>query len=259
MPKFGLALSWIGNRPELENPPELIITAGRKAAAVGKQIKTQLLQAKVNCKHIQILNPKDNSQKYDLLLVPEHDQLTGPNIINFTGSIHPYDNCWFKQNSPDSRCYMAILIGSPNAHYMSEQFSNDIKHIRNSFPNTPLYFCGSPRLLKTAKDQIRILATGNDRIWLDQSDGINPYEKLLSDAKKFFITSDSINMINECCQSQMPVSILADSFPPSPKHRRFIESIQDRINPFDSMTSGVNPGFALNQIKNHNLIKSLFN
>jgi mitochondrial fission protein ELM1 len=73
-----------------------------------------------------------------------------------------------------------------------------------------------------------------DKIWLTAADGNNPYQALLKNAKKIFVTSDSINMINEACQSQAPISILANDFIPTPKHLRFIESINNRVTELDS-------------------------
>ncbi|TDR19595.1 mitochondrial fission protein ELM1 [Marinicella litoralis] len=256
MPQFKLALNWHGTQPSLPDKPKLLITTGRKAAAVGKHILDQLKQHNHNCLHLQILNPKDNFKKYDLLLAPQHDNIKGPNVITFHGSIHPYNHQWFQADCPELGSYMAIIIGNPKPAYFASQFFEEISLIRSKFPNNPLYFCGSPRLDERSKTLIFSAAKTTDRLWLDPAHGNNPYQSLLKNAKKLFITADSINMINESCQSAAPVSILANQFTASPKHQRFIQSIQTRLCALDSLDTGKPSAYALDQITVHPLLIS---
>jgi len=258
MPKFQFALTWKDQAPVTSQPPNVIITTGRKAAAVGKHLKDQLKRIGHNCTHLQILNPKDNLSQYDLVLIPQHDEVWGPNVINFQGSIHPFNQHWFKQSNKELSTYIAIILGNPQPKYFISEFQAEIAYIRSSFPTTPLYFCGSPRLAKDTKNTIMSLVESQDKIWLNQLDGPNPYRTLLKSAKKLFVSSDSINMINEACQSNTPVSLLASQLTPSPKHQRFIHSIQHRLCLLDSLEMGTPCDFALNQIKHHPLLQSTF-
>jgi mitochondrial fission protein ELM1 len=229
LPQFDKAIKW-SSTPPIEQPPELIITTGRKAAAVGKHYKSFFRSKGLDCKHIQILNPKDNLKKYDWVLIPEHDNVKGANVINFQGSIHPYDEQWFTQNKDSSYShYLAVFLGNPPKKYFNKQFKEEILTIRSCFKNSPLYFCGSPRLDKNIRTKIRQTAIPSDKVWLSYDDGANPYQTLLKNAKKIFVTSDSINMINEACASHVSVSILANNLLPSPKHQRFINTMSDRI------------------------------
>ncbi len=251
LPRFNLAINW-STTPHLKTPPDLIITTGRKAAAVGKHFKHLLTRQNHPCKHIQILNPKDNLDKYDWVLIPEHDNIKGTNVINFVGSIHPYDQQWFKQDKDDTFSqYLAIFIGNPQKKYFESKFAEEIRIIHKHFKETPLYFCGSPRLDMENKEIISSLARSQDKVWLNKTDGPNPYESLLKNAKKIFVTSDSINMINEPCASSVPVSILAKDYPPSPKHRRFFDSI--KFQPFEGLAinSSISIQQDINTIREH--------
>lgn len=231
LPQFEKAINW-SSTPPIEQPPELIITTGRKAAAVGKYCKSLLKSKHIKCKHLQILNPKDNLKKYDWVLVPEHDEVTGPNVITFQGSIHPYDHQWFSQDKDESFShFLAIFLGNPPKKYFKQQFAEDIATIRTHFNNNSLYFCGSPRLDENIKKQIYGMVNHNDKVWLNENDGVNPYQSLLKNAKKLFVTADSINMINEACASSVPVSILGINYLMSPKHQRFINTVSARTCP----------------------------
>ena len=235
LPKFNLAVTW-KEVPELSSSPDLIITTGRIAAAVGKHLKEILNKQNSLCKHVQILNPKDKLSKYDWVLIPEHDQITGDNVINFIGSIHPYDSQWFAQDKDsDFSQYLAIFVGNPKAHYFESKFAEEINTIHKHFSDRPLFFCGSPRLKPENRKIITSLVRTQDKVWLNKTDGSNPYQSLLKNAKKIFVTSDSINMINEACASYAPVSILAKDFIPSPKHARFLDSIVSRCCDFKTL------------------------
>ena len=257
VPKFELALAWKGSSPNTNHPPDIIITTGRKAAAVGKHYRNLLKSINHACKLIQILNPKDNLNKYDLVLLPQHDDVLGANVVQFQGSIHPYNKQWFKQQESELSPYIGIVLGNPNRKYFELHFADEISLIRSSFPNTPLYFCGSPRLAQNSKEIISSLVENKDKIWLDETDGVNPYQPLLSSAKKLCVSSDSINMLSESCQSNVPVSVLAKQLTPSPKHQRFIQSIQHRLCALDCLDFGTPIEYALNQIKLSPLIHSL--
>ncbi len=227
LPRFDLAING-SIEPQITTPPDLIITTGRIAAAVGKHYKSKLIAQSISCKHIHILNPKDNLNKYDWVLIPEHDDVKGENVINFVGSIHPYNQQWFEQDKDESfNQYLAIFIGNPKKEYFKNDFAAEIAAIQEHFKESPLYFCGSPRLNPNSKEVIKSLVRAQDKIWLDELDGPNPYESLLKNAKKIFVTSDSINMVNEACASSVPVSILAEKHATSPKHRRFLNSLSN--------------------------------
>lgn len=234
LPRFDLAING-SIEPQITTPPDLIITTGRKAAAVGKHYKSTLSAQSISCKHIQILNPKDNFNKYDWVLIPDHDGVKGENVVNFVGSIHPYNQQWFEQDKDESYSqYLAIFIGNPKKEYFNKAFAAEIATIQKHFKDSPLYYCGSPRLSPNSKEIIKNLVRAQDKIWLDELDGPNPYESLLKNAKKIFVTSDSINMVNEACASSVPVSILADKYLSSPKHHRFLNSLIKRTCPISS-------------------------
>ena len=248
LPKFDLAVKWMTKNPDTTKPPELIITTGRKAAAVGKHYRLVLNSLNHSTQHIQILNPKDNLANYDVVLIPDHDLVQGENVINFLGSIHPYSEDWFKHKHIEYSQYMAIVLGNPKLKYFKFHFAKEIAKIRKHFPQTPLFFCGSPRLTKESKSTITSVATPQDKVWLNEQDGTNPYQSLLSGAKKIFVTSDSINMINEACQSPAPVSILAMNCIPTPKHQRFINSINHRVCSLETASHGIPIEYPVNKI-----------
>ena len=77
LPGFGKNIIWKNSsKPDIKNLPDIIITTGRRMAAIGKHFKR-----KYHLKHVQILNPKDSPKNYDVLICPEHDNVTAKNVV----------------------------------------------------------------------------------------------------------------------------------------------------------------------------------
>ncbi len=235
IPGFQNGFNWQNGKPDFNHPPDIIITTGRKAAAVGKYITQRYRKQSTQLKHIQILNPKDNADNYAVLLIPEHDQKKGPNIIRFVGSIHPFSPQWFSQSvHPSSNQInpIAVIIGNPPSQYFRQEFKTELQQIRVQYPEQPIEICGSPRLSEKIIGAIKPLLNPNDTFWFNLDDGPNPYQTLLQQAKHLFVTADSINMLNECAGSDAPVTLLATNCIQNPKHKRFIDSLTNRWQSF---------------------------
>ena len=64
--------------------PDLIISCGRKSIIPSIFLKKK--NSKIFTIHIQ--NPKVNSKNFDVIVAPEHDNLSGNNIYSSKGAIH---------------------------------------------------------------------------------------------------------------------------------------------------------------------------
>lgn len=263
LPFFEHGIQWSQRPPDTKSTlPELIITTGRRAAAVGKWMSRLLRSRGHHCQHIQILNPKDKSDQYDLLLVPEHDEYSGDNVISFRGSIHPYTQSWHqKESAADDQFnrYLAILLGDPGVTYWHNGFASEIQHIRHAYPNAPMFFCASPRLPAEYVDSIKRQMQNSDAAWFSPADGTNPYTDLLRSAKKLFVTTDSINMMNECLACAQPKSLLAVGHSHSKRHQRFISHVQPFFNSLTDCLFIPSPPDSIDQVLNHPAFKRIFN
>lgn len=72
------------------SPPKIIISSGRRSVLAGLFIKKQL---KDKIKLIQIMKPNYNFSKFDLIILPKHDQVKeNHNVITTNGAIVRIDN-----------------------------------------------------------------------------------------------------------------------------------------------------------------------
>ncbi len=258
IPAFKQGIHW-QQIPDTDDMPDLIITTGRQAAAVGKFLKQTSLKT---AKHIQILNPKDKLTNYDLTLVPAHDQISHPQAINFSGSLHPYDPNWFQNTATakPSETFVAVVLGNPNKTYFKHNLTEELRKIRQLYPTAKIWVCGSPRLNPAAINRIRQQLPDEATAWFGSADGDNPYQTILRHAQHIFVTVDSINMMNECAASQSRVSLLAQQHIPSPKHRRFINSLADRWSDFsDDAPANYSVPYGPDQVLQHPLFQKLLN
>lgn len=230
LPGFGKNIIWEKQlKPDLDPLPEVIITTGRRMAAVGKYFKR-----KYNIKHIQILNPKDNPSHYDVLICPRHDDVKSDNVIEIIGSLHEYNKSklnslqleWRSKIISEDKKVLSLLIGNPGKAFF-KQLKDLKKTIQSQYDDYQLFISGSRRTPNHQKQRIHALFSQAKLIWFSQEDGENPYPGLISCSDVFMVTADSINMVSELCATEKPVILLAEDLI-SPKHKKFINSLEGR-------------------------------
>ena len=242
LPGFGKNIIWQKHKPDLNQRPDAIITCGRRMAAVGKYFKRQ-----GDSKHIHILNPGDSLKKYDIIVFPEHDRLVGPNIISSKGSLHNVSTTSLshiqlkckKEGKLYKNKIVSIFIGNPAKSFF-KKLDKLATEVKQYFPNHDLIVCGSRRTHKKFHTSIRNSFNKVNLCWLSDKDGENPYHCLLACSEVLIVTADSINMVSEACASNKQVIVIAQNYI-SPKHKRFIRSLKDRLSEFGDIQTEHQP------------------
>ena len=110
---------------------KVIISCGRKSIihsiALKKRYKKEIF-------NIHIQNPKVSLDNFDLIICPEHDNLSGSNIIQTKGAIHYLTMKEIEKNKKyisvdnENKKIISFIIGGPNQYYnfSEEQFENDL-------------------------------------------------------------------------------------------------------------------------------------
>ena len=175
---------------------------------------------------VQILDPRLPPHLWDLVVAPEHDGLSGDNVITLIGSLHPVDDLWLAQArsdfsilSPLASPRTALLLGGPSEHiagYDTAALARDLQRLQ-----AHLLGEGGSLLATTSRrtpaDWAQALKTQCANIpglrWFapttaggDDSD--NPYAGLLAWADRIVCTADSVNMLSEACATHAPVFVL---------------------------------------------------
>jgi mitochondrial fission protein ELM1 len=194
--------------------PLLVIAAGGRAAAPALAIRDA---ARGRCLVVQIQDPKIAPRRFDLMLMPEHDKVRGPNVMVTRGAVHRVTAAKLRQAAdswhprlahlPSPR--VAVLIGGVGAYEFSpERMAGLARHLADlAKAGAGLMVTPSRRTGAAAEAVLRATLSGLPaEIW--DGSGENPYFGYLALADHILATSDSVSMITEASATGKPVHIL---------------------------------------------------
>jgi hypothetical protein len=200
----------------LQSPwPTLWIAAGRRSAPYTAAVRRW---SGGRTLAIQILDPKSKPENYDLVIVPEHDELVGDNVLRMTGSpthfseeaIEEAGQAFADLADERGQSAMVILGGDSKAHTFTKK---DGKRLKDQFEALAglgwrLRITTSRRTPVGIVADMRALA---DRVgakfWAGPEDGPNPYLGWLLYSDVAVVTEDSSNMLSDAAWHGLPVHI----------------------------------------------------
>ncbi len=194
--------------------PDVAIATGRQSipylravrAAAGERTLTVVLQ-----------DPRTGADTADLVWVPQHDRLRGPNVITTLTSPHSFSAerlDGLRRSVPPAIAALpqprvAIVLGGPNSvyrfgHSSIERLARSLRALAGSGAGlmiTPSR--RTPAAVKAAVEE----ATRNAPRLLWDGEGANPYPDFLAHADALIVTADSVNMTGEACATGRPVYV----------------------------------------------------
>jgi uncharacterized protein len=202
----------------------LAIGCGRAAAVALDALK----RSQPLLRTVQILDPRCDPRRFDVVICPEHDGLHGTNVLRMQGALNDIDDTWLAQGqalAAAAEVKTLLLLGAPTRHA-----PYDVAMLRTllaSLSTAGLCISASRR---TPTAFLPLLQASGARVWCNPADGENPYQAWLSSAEHILVSPDSINMISEACATRARVSVL---FPERTRGKtaRFLASIKARLDP----------------------------
>ena len=196
----------------IEKNFDIIISCGRKSVIPSIYLK-QKFKNKVMNIHIQ--DPKVSLDNFDYVVAPEHDSLSGKNVLISKGAIHYLrdgeleENKNYLKSQVNKEKLVTLIFGGPNRYYKYDnQIIDEIfSKIKNNFINKgyQLIFIPSMRTPKTiidkAKDyfdESQIVITNVDK---------KAYLCSLKLADHIVVTCDSTSMISEAAMTGKPIYV----------------------------------------------------
>jgi|TARA_A100001015_G_scaffold158193_1_gene175542 mitochondrial fission protein ELM1 len=196
----------------IEKNFDIIISCGRKSVIPSIYLK-QKFKNKVMNIHIQ--DPKVSLDNFDYVVAPEHDSLSGKNVLISRGAIHYLrdgeleENKNYLKSQVNKEKLVTLIFGGPNRYYKYDnQIIDEIfSKIKNNFINKgyQLIFIPSMRTPKTiidkAKDyfdESQIVITNVDK---------KAYLCSLKLADHIVVTCDSTSMISEAAMTGKPIYV----------------------------------------------------
>lgn len=196
--------------------PDLVISCGRKAIGPALAVKRAGSGA---TKAVHIQHPHVPLNRFDLVAVPSHDRLTGPNVIATSGAIHRVSKTKLAEAKAKfagrfdhlPTPLVAVLIGGSNKAFtmtraIAERLASDVRALADRL-GAGLLVTASRRTGPENEAILRTALSGPDVFFWD-GQGENPYFGYLAHADAVLVTGDSVNMVSEAASSGKPVYII---------------------------------------------------
>jgi len=218
--------------------PKYIISAGRKTAPIAL-----FLKKKYNflSKIIQIMRPEISLNKFDFVIVPEHDEPKPPYPKNLILSIGALTKV---ERNNDQKIYekfqdqfenfqkpiIALLIGgsTKKTQFLLKSVQELIQQILviKKNMNATLIIVNSRRTDVKINNFIKQINEKN-LVFFDYNKikESNPFGLVINVADFFIISGDSVSMISQCCSTGKSVFIFDDGKISSKKHQKFHKTL----------------------------------
>jgi len=243
-PKVTPAKSFVFKN-KLEEHFNIVISCGRKSVIPSIYLKKKHKNKIIN---IHIQDPKVSLKNFDFVVVPEHDGLTGKNVLTTKGAIHylTKDELVLSQNYLKSKInpkkkIVSFIIGGPNKYYsyddnvVDKVFLNiKKKFIQNNYQAIIIPSMRTPeKIIEKAKNYF-----DNNQIIIPNVDK-KAYLSSLQLADHIVVTCDSTSMISEASLTGKPIYVA--QMPAIKKNHRF----KDFFELFESLNIIKNLGTPL--------------
>ncbi len=203
-----------GSAPLAPPWPDLVIGTGRVAAAFSSAIRRASGGRSFT---VQMQNPHLPPDRFDLIVVPEHDGYAAANAVVTLGSMHQITPgrlaearaAWAPRFAHLKRPLVVVLVGGSNRRYRLDleaatRLGADLAPLARDHG---LAITPSRRTGKENEAALAAALAGTDAyVW----DGVseNPYLGLLSLADAIIVTPDSTNMATEALATGKPVHVV---------------------------------------------------
>ena len=205
---------------------DVIISCGRKSVIPSIHLKKNSNKKVIN---IHIQNPKVNFKNFDFIVAPEHDGITGENVINTKGAIHyltkeeiltnkNYLDSFIKK---DQRKIITLIIGGPTKYY--DYSDENIEKIFNNLKTLvekkeyQLVIIPSMRTPKSIIEKAKLFF--GERHTVIESVDKKAYLSALAISEYIVVTCDSSSMISEAALTGKPIYIA--NIEPKKNDKRF--------------------------------------
>ncbi len=192
--------------------PGLVVSCGGMGGAVGAALR------KLGRRVVQVQNPRLPIDRFDLVVVNRHDELTGPNVVVTRTALHRATPArlaaaraeWRARFADLPRPLVAVLVGGSNGRFrldlpVAQRLAADLAGMMRK-DKVGLAVTPSRRTDPVVRDALRAaLAPLGASIW-DMS-GDNPYFGLLALADAVVVTMDSVSMVSEAVATAAPVMV----------------------------------------------------
>ena len=197
----------------IEKEFDIIISCGRKSVIPSIYLKKNSNKKIIN---IHIQNPKVSFNNFNYIIAPEHDGISGKNVISSKGALH-YLTIEELENSKDylqnkinlKKDVLTLILGGPTKYYnySNQNIKSIFSKIKNLTEKNNLHLIVIPSN-RTPKETITLAKSEfvKDTTIIETVDK-KAYLSALCLAKYIVVTCDSSSMISEAALTGKPVYV----------------------------------------------------
>jgi len=196
----------------IQNNFDVVISCGRKSVIPSIYLKKKFKNKIIN---IHVQDPKVSLDNFDFIVAPEHDDLTGNNVLTTKGAIHYLRNSELNENENylkpkiNKEKLITLIVGGPNKYYdYNDKILDEIfLKIKENFINKGYQLIFIPSM-RTPQNVINKAANffGENQIIITNVDK-KAYLSSLKLADHIVVTCDSTSMISEAAMTGKPIYV----------------------------------------------------
>ena len=230
--------------------PDILISCGKRSIYASLFIKKKSIK-RVFSIHIQ--NPRVNTNNFDIVVAPSHDNVIGHNVITTDLAINHITPKLLDKHAEkmkDSfgsiqKPICTVFIGGKSRNYKFDQsnvieLAKTLDKVMNN-NNVQMFIVFSRRTDKFIKDYLKKKYSKQNIVWEGKD---NPYLALMHYSKYLICTSDSVSIISESVSSKKPVFIYKlpsskrynriDSFLSTLVEKNYVKILSDKLEDYSN-------------------------
>ena len=227
-------------------PPGLVISAGRRSAAVALWMKHQY-----GCHVVHCMSPGAagllHRHLFDLLVIPEHDNpKPAPNVFPVLGAPHRLsplllrqaEQAWRDRLSHMPHPRIALLVGGPVGGQdmpptLAHTLGRRVARLAAARGGSVLATTSRRTGVEATEALAAGLASSLNLLYRWGEPGENPYRGFVASADAIVVTADSVSMISEACATEAPVYVALPEL--AGRRHSLVEAGQ--VRPFGAVVS----------------------
>ena len=190
--------------------PDLVLGCGGMASVVGAALRRRGQTV------VQVQRPSVSPDRFDLVVVNRHDELTGRNVIVTRTALHRATparlaaaaEVWRERFAHLPRPLVGVLVGGSNGRFrldadiggkLAGELAEMVRRDKIGIMVTPSRRT-DPAVIRRLRDALDPLGG-----WIWDGAGENPYFGMLGLADAIIPTMDSVSMVSEAAATNVPV------------------------------------------------------
>ena len=213
--------------------PDVVFAAGRQTVPYLRRVRKETDGRTFS---VFVKDPYTGPETADVIWVPEHDSLRGENVIVTTTPANRIGRVLaeLRRAQPDPPIVslphprVALILGGDSGnHRFKSRDCVRLIDIADMLVDDGFGLMISPsrRTPPALLSQLVALFAGDERAFVWNGSGDNPYAQILAHADYVIVTGDSVNMVGEAIATGVPVHV----YEPSGGHRKITAYI-DRLS-----------------------------